>query len=63
MVSHLSSAMNLNVDSLEVWFNTRLPISNNFIYVQESNLCHVLELCKRFFAGYKGISLVVLDQL
>ena len=55
--------MNLNEDSLEVWFNTRLPMSNNFVYVQESNLWHVLELCKFFFACYKGISLVVLDQL
>ena len=55
--------MNLNMDSLEVKFNTRLPISNNFIYAHESNLWHVLGLCRRFFACYKGISLVALDQL
>ena len=36
---------------------------NNFIHVHESNLWHVLGFCKRFFACYKGISLVVLDQL
>ena len=53
--------MDLNLDSLEIRFNTRQK--ENFIYVHESNFWRVLDLSKKFFTCFKGISLATLDQL
>ena len=53
--------MDLNIDYLEVRFNTRQR--DNFIYTHESNFWRVLSLSKKVFACFKGISLANLDQL
>ena len=53
--------MDLHLDSVEIRFNNRQR--EDFIYLHESNFWRVLDLSKKFFACFKGISLATLDQL